>query len=205
MAAAGATAEAKLQAAHEALLKARGLQLDFKAYARPEPPTWARALGEFLEAIAPLLKVVFWAGLALGAAVILYFIARELILVRLPQWRGRTRITPVDWRPEPEKARALLEDADRLAAEGRFDEAVHLLLFRSIDDIAGRRPGLVKPALTSRDIARLDAMPAEPRGAFARIAAAVEASFFGGRSLDASGFAEARSAYQAFALSGAWG
>ena len=33
-------------------------------------------------------------------------------------------------------ARAQLDDADRLAEQARFDEAIHLLLFRSIDDIA---------------------------------------------------------------------
>src|SRR3546814_10172873 len=42
-------------------------------------------------------------------------------------------------------ARALLAEADALAAEGRFAEAAHLLLYRSVEDIEGRRPGLVKP------------------------------------------------------------
>lgn len=202
--AAAETSEAGLRAAHQALLKNRELQFDFTTYVPPKPPGWLEALARLFEAIAPLLKWVFWAGLAAGAALILFFIAREVIQARLPGRRRRTAVAPVDWRPEPEKARALLEDADRLAAEGRFDEAAHLLLFRSIDDLVGRRPGVVRPALTSRDIAALDAMPPEPRSAFARIAQAVEASFFGGRRLDAAGFAEARGAYEAFAFTGAW-
>ena len=45
-------------------------------------------------------------------------------------------------------ARARLADADALAAAGRFAEAVHLLLYRSVDDISDRRPGLVRPAMT---------------------------------------------------------
>jgi hypothetical protein len=108
------------------------------------------------------------------------------------------------WAPEPEKARALLEDADRLAAEGRYDEAVHLLLFRSIDDLAGRRPEAVRPALTSRDLARIEAMPRPARAAFARIAEVVEKSFFGGRKVGAGEFSECRKAYEAFAFSEGW-
>ena len=36
----------------------------------------------------------------------------------------------------------------RRAAEGRYDEAAHILLFRSIDDIEEKRPRLVAPAFT---------------------------------------------------------
>ncbi len=110
----------------------------------------------------------------------------------------------MDWRPDEAKARALLEDADRLAAQGAYDEAAHLILYRSIDDIEGRRPRLVRPALTSRDIAALEAVPGAARAAFSRITQAVEASFFGGRSLDRDGFAECRRAYEAFAFPEAW-
>ncbi|WP_372782833.1 DUF4129 domain-containing protein [Phenylobacterium sp.] len=195
--------EQKLAAAHQALLHTRGLQLDFKAAPPPPPtPSW---VGDVLRAIgdlAPIFKFVFWGGLALGAALILWFIGREI-------WETRRRkrpptVAPADWRPEPEAARALLEEADRLAAAGRFGEAIHLLLFRSIDDIAGRRPGLVRPAFTSRDIARLDQMPPPARGAFARIAERVERSFFGGRPVGSEDFAEARGDYETFAFSEGW-
>jgi hypothetical protein len=62
----------------------------------------------------------------------------------------------------------------------------------------------VRPALTSRDIARLDAMPGEARTAFGRIAEAVERSFFGGRAVDADVFGRCRADYQAFAFSEGW-
>ncbi|MEO8113408.1 MAG: DUF4129 domain-containing protein, partial [Phenylobacterium sp.] len=101
-------------------------------------------------------------------------------------------------------ARSLLEEADRLAAEGAFDAAAHTLLFRSLEDIAGRRPGLLRPALTSRDIAQIDAMPPSARQAFAAIAQAVEHSFFGGRTLAAGDFARCRAAYESFAFAEGW-
>jgi hypothetical protein len=195
--------EQKLAAAHQALLHTRGLQLDFKAAPQPPPPpAWIEDVLRALGAIAPIFKFVFWGGLALGAALILWFVAREIWETRLK--RKSAPVAPTDWRPEPEAARALLEEADRLAAAGRFGEAIHLLLFRSIDDIAGRRPGLVRPALTSRDIARLDQMPPPARSAFARIAERVEHSFFGGRPVGSEDFAQARGDYETFAFSEGW-
>lgn len=194
--------ERKLAAAHRALLHTRGLQLDFKAAPKPPPtPQWLVELLRFLGELGPVLQFLFWGGLALGAALILWFFVRELLATRL---RKDAPAAPTDWRPEPEKARALLEEADRLAAAGRFGEAIHILLFRSIDDLAGRRPGLVRPALTSRDIAGLEQVPPAARGAFARIAERVERSFFGGRAVDAEDFAHARGDYEAFAFSEGW-
>jgi len=195
--------EQKLAAAHRALLHTRGLQLDFNAAPRPPPPpSWigdvVRALGE----LAPIFKFVFWGGLALAAALIVWFVTRELIGMRFK--RRAQAAAPADWRPEPAQALALLEEADGLAAAGRFGEAIHILLFRSIADIAGRRPGLVRPALTSRDIAGLVQMPPPARSAFARIAERVERSFFGGRPAGSEDFAAARSDYEAFAFSDGW-
>ena len=198
------TAEQKLAQAHEALLKTRGIQFDFAgAPAPPPPPPWLEPLVELLKAIAPVLPYIFWGGVILGAALILYFIARELAPA---SWfrKKKAEAAVADWRPEPEKARALLEDADGLAAAGRFEEAIHLLLFRSIDDLRARRPGAVKPALTSRDIAGLDALPAAPRDAFARLARAVELTFFGGRPAGADEFGAARRDYEAFAFAEGW-
>jgi hypothetical protein len=79
-----------------------------------------------------------------------------------------------------------------------------MLLFRSIDELAGRRPGHVRPALTSRDIAALDVLPPQPRAAFARLAQAVERTFFGGRPAGADEFQAAREDYRAFAFAEGW-
>lgn len=205
VAAAGAqTAEQKLAQAHAALLNTRGIQFDFAGVpAPPAPPPWIEPLVKLLQAIGPALKYVFWGGVILGLALILYFIARELVPDR---WfrRRKTEVAATDWRPEPAQARALLEDADGLAAAGRFEEAIHLLLFRSIDGLRARRPGAVKPALTSRDIAGLDGLPAAPRDAFARLARAVELTFFGGRPADADAFGAARWDYETFAFAEGW-
>jgi hypothetical protein len=200
---AGQTAEQKLALAHQALLKTRGIQFDFaSAPPPPKPPAWLKVVGQILEAIAPVLAYVFWGGLIIGALFILYLVLREVLPDLGP--KRRTRVEMTDWRPAPEAARALLEDADSLAKQGRFEEAIHLLLFRSIDDLAGRRPGLVKPALTSRDIACLQSMPEDARHAFGRLAGAVETTFFGGRPAGEAAFGAARADYEAFAFAEGW-
>ncbi len=193
--------------AHQRLLQEPGLQFDFPAAPPPpQPPEWWLAFLRFLARLQPLFEILFWAGLGILALIVLFFIAREIIRLRNREREGAEGAKDglPDWRPPLARARALLADADRLAAQGLFAEAVHLLLFRSIDDIDERRPRAIKPALTSRNIAELDALPASARPAFARIAASVERSFFGGRDIDAHDFAECRRAYEAFAIPNAW-
>ena len=197
-------AGADLAAAHQALLHTRGIQFDFQAVPPPKPPpSWLEHLLELLVTLAPLAKPVFWTLLAVGAALILWFVLAEVAGLRIGG-RKRQPAAAIDWRPDARAARALLEDADRLAGEGRYDDALHLLLFRSIEDLSGRRPGAVRPALTSRDIAGLSVLPDGPRAAFGRIAERVERSFFGGRSVAADDFRAARADYEAFAFAGAW-
>ena len=205
-AASGGAAADRLAEAHARLLQDHSLQFAFGYVPPPKIPGWLKPLMELLAQFAPLLKYVFWAGLAVIVAMILYFIGRELVRLRWPEKRKRKTSATADeaWRPAPERARVLLEDADRLAAQGRYAEAAHLLLHRSIEDIQGRRPRAVGPSLTARDIAGLDSLPAAARPLFARIAEVVERSFFGGRDVDAAAFADCRRAYEAFAFPEAW-
>ena len=204
---AGSSPADTVASAHQRLLAEPGLQFDFPAAPpSPQPPEWWLAFLKFLERLQPVFEILFWGGLGVLALIVLFFIAREIIRMRNRRrdaGDGQNDNLP-DWRPPLARARALLADADRLAAQGRFAEAVHLILFRSIDDIDERRPHSIKPALTSRNIAELDALPQSARPAFARIAASVERTFFGGCDIDEKDFAECRRAYEAFALPNSW-
>ena len=202
-----ATAGDQLARAHARLLHDQALQFAFASAPKPPPtPGWLKLIGQFLASIAPLMQWVFWAGVAALVIAIVVFIGRELISVRWPGLKRKPVVLTAEpeWRPAPEKARALLEDADRLAAAGQYAQAAHLLLHRSIDDLEGRRPRAVRPALTARDIASLPSLPETARAPFRRIAEVVERSFFGGRPVDAAAFAECRRAYESFALPEAW-
>ena len=81
----------------------------------------------------------------------------------------------------PRPARAWLDEADALAARGLYAEAVHHLLFRSVEDIQRAARTLVRPSLTSRELAAASGIPTIARELFARIAGYVERSLFGGR------------------------
>ena len=200
-----------IAAAQGRLLADRGFQVTFDALPRPPaPPDWLKrllqAVGEALKVISPGVRIGLWVLLAAAGAFLLY------VLVRYGRWRvTRARAAaPLNLHAlgasdqRAARAAARLADADRLAAEGLYAEAAHTLLLRSVEDVDAGRPGLVRPSLTSRDIAELTGLPAEPRAAFRSIAAVVERALFGGRAVDAAGWDACRRAYSALVRPEAW-
>jgi hypothetical protein len=178
----------------------------------PELPDWLKDLaewlaqalskvfgpiGEFLGLSWPVMKVF---GIALGALVVLailwFWVIRPLLDARRPHGVEEEP----EWSPDRDAAVALLEDADRLAADGRFGEAAHLLLQRSVHHIAEARPDWLQPASTAREIAVLPMLPERARQAFGAISTRVERSLFALRELDAADWQAARAAYAEFAL-----
>lgn len=91
----------------------------------------------------------------------------------------------------PERAPAL-DDAERLAAEGRWDEALHALLLQAIRLVSGRLPAPLPPSSTSRELLRLVPLAEEARQAFAGMVRAVELSLFGGAAVGAAVYEENR-------------
>lgn len=171
------------------------------------PPGWLKALGEALgEILGPIgkalgLSVPFLQWLVLGIAglAVLYALYR-IVRGFIERPRRVAATEEAEWVPERSEALALLDDADRLAAEGRFDEATHLLLRRSVQQIAAARPDWVRTASTAREIAAIAALPSAARSAFALIAGRVERSLFALTALTADDWHAARAAYAEFAL-----
>ena len=200
-----------LEAAHRLLMQRKDLQFDLPSTAPPAPPSKAPrwltdlldAIGQIFSPLGSMLEVLFWVLIAAAVLGLIYLVAREAGLIDFAI-RRKARPTPADYRPDAETARALLADADQLAAQGRYAEAVHVLLLRSIDDMQRFRPGSVRPAATSRDLAGLEVLPGEARPLFARMAERVEISLFGARKVDAQGYADSRAAYEAFAFPKVW-
>ena len=222
---AGAT-DPRLDAAYRALRGDHAVQFDLTPVAPPpRAPDWLRTLGHWIadlfrpvgQAIewissqmpdAPYARILLWSVLIAAILALVWLLAQRWRSGewRLPRWRRRREpvVGEDEWVPPAAPMRAWLEEADALAARGEFGEAVHHLLRRSIDDIAYRRPQLVRPALTSRDIAAADAIPPAARKLFGGIVATVERSLFGGRAVSAGDWSATREAYANFALTQAW-
>lgn len=215
---AAAAADPDLSAAHRQLLADRSIQFDLPTFRPPPPPQtpeWLRALFDAiahaiqntLSFVSPVLPYIFYGGLALVVALLLFFLIRGLMGARWSFGRKPKPVastTPADWRPDETAAKILLEDADRLAAEGRFAEAAHLLLHRSLNDVRAFRPRALRPAVTSRELAVSEALPGPARQAFSHIAEVVERSYFGDRAVDQSAYADCRRSYEAFAFPTVW-
>ncbi|MBS0482629.1 MAG: hypothetical protein JSR96_10855 [Proteobacteria bacterium] len=169
----------------------------------PEEPAWLQALRKLLEPVGTALGMSWptlkWVLLALAIAGVLYAAWRLSEPLRERLGRDANEADP-EWTPDRDAALALLEDADRLAAQGRYADATHLLLQRSVHQIAAARPDWVRPASTAREITAIAALPGAARQAFAVIATRVERSLFALRALDAADWQAARAAYADFAL-----
>jgi hypothetical protein len=172
-----------------------------------QTPEWLRELGRWLEwllspigrALGMSWPIFQYVLIGLGAVLALFVLWRLLGPLVLDRRRKDEGEAVVAWVPDRAEAAVLLEDADRLAAEGRFAEATHLLLRRSVQQIRASRPAWIHPASTAREISVLEALPETGRHAFATIAQRVERSRFALRDLDAQDWAAAREAYAAFA------
>ena len=193
--------EPALAAAHRRLVSGGEVQFDLPAFRPPEVPYWLQPLLDWLAHSGPVMKFLFWAGLAFIVLLLFWSLYGWLAPV-IRGWLGRQEVAPLVqvWTPEAAPARALLAQADALAADGAFADAAHLLLLRSVEQLDARYPNRLRPSWTSRDIARLPMLPPAMARAFGYIAGVVEGGIFGRRPVSADDWAQCRSAYEAAAF-----
>ena len=157
-----------------------------------------KIFGAFFSVLAPLLEIIFWLGIGALAVGALYLIGRAIYETRFAKPNQAKKEEKADiplYQPAEAQARILLDEVDKLAAEGRYGEAVHTLLFRSIQDIDRNRPNVVRRSLTAREIGSLSVLTDNARTAFSTIAGVSELAHFGGVSVNEAGFKTARKAY----------
>lgn len=197
-----AQANADIESAFRTVKRNEAYQYELADPIPQRPPSrFARWFGNIIGAIfkvlGPLLEIAFYlgiGGLVLGA---LYLIGRAIYETRFAKPDTTKAAEPEIplYQPAQAQARILLDEIDRLAAEGRYGEAVHTLLFRSIQDIDRNRPNVVRRSLTAREIGGLSVLTREARTAFSTIAGVSELAHFGGEAVNKAGFETARAAY----------
>jgi hypothetical protein len=141
-------------------------------------------------------KVVFIVLVVVVALLLLGWILREVV--------DRRRKSVAEARPETAAAAAAapqaalsFDDASRLAAEGRYAEAVHALLLAAIRHFAERSRTAIQPSRTSRELVRTLPLGPDAREAFSELVRTVELSLFGGASVGAEDYERNLARFQA--------
>ncbi|HYM03346.1 MAG TPA: hypothetical protein VET85_10395 [Stellaceae bacterium] len=157
----------------------------------PEPPSshWRIAIPD----------EIVWLILVGGAALLFFVFYREVTAT----WR---RSAGGGWDPVATggaaSARApamTLAQADDLARQGRFVEAMHVLLLQSLIDIRDRLGEKFADSLTSREILSHTKLSPEGRTPLREIIARVELTYFGARPAGAVDYAACRARFDELA------
>lgn len=145
---------------------------------------------------AELARTILFAALVCGVGFALHALRDTL-----PGWRrpeADVSGTPHPIAPAAEQVRrmeATAADADALAAEGRFAEAMHVLLLRSLLEVRERCPGLFRDAWTSREILRRASLPSEGPVVLRDLIDRVEPVHFGRRPAAPEDYRACRTSY----------
>lgn len=169
---------------------------------RPKPPpspTWQLHLPSVGGLAA--VKMFFWVLVAVLAALLLIWIGN--LTVRAVQRRRRASdaqaLVPAEPEATPHQVEPTIEEAQRLAREGCFAEAVHVLLLAAIRRVAERGKRIPQPHQTSRELLRVLPLGPESRQAFRELVVTVEGAHFGGAEVEEADFARSLERYRALA------
>ncbi|WP_420346683.1 DUF4129 domain-containing protein [Pelagibius sp.] len=158
-----------------------------------------------------LIETILWTVAAIVVvmiAVFLYNALQNLSGLRLNRDRRKEDAAVVET-PLGARQRAIdtrtLEEADKLAAAGRFAEAIHLLLLVAMDRLRRELGARVAPALTSREVLRLAPVPAPAAAPLERMVSLSEIKHFGGRDATAPDYDQCRADFLRFSGQAAGG
>ena len=149
--------------------------------AKPEAPELRDAPdlpGKPWKLTGDIAQVILYAALAVGIALVLYTLRDRLPSFGTPRLAAR--------RPDAVAQAAALErmveaqiEADELAGQGRYAEAMHALLLRSLTEMRRRLQVSFADSLTSREILRVMDLPELGKLALADLIRRVELVYFG--------------------------
>jgi hypothetical protein len=137
-----------------------------------------------------------WAALICAALLLLYTLRDSLMFWREPSEDGWGEPVAIGEANPAAGAADALGTADQLSRDGRFVEAMHLLLLHSLAEIRRRLNMQFGDALTSREILRAAPLSAQGRTSLREIVAAVEWTYFGGYPAQLTDYAACRRSYE---------
>lgn len=122
---------------------------------------------------------LLWVIIAVALGAVLYSFRDMIPLLRArgsKSWAETEEIAADIARRDPT---VVLAAADELAREGRYAEAMHVLLLRGLADIRARLDEPFANSLTSREILRSTRLPEQARGSLRNVVGHVEWTYFG--------------------------
>lgn len=153
------------------------LQADMPAeIARPQ--TWLDWLK--LDLSPEAIRIMLWGAVILGIAVTIWSLRDSLpAFSRSRKIAAREALSAVS--SSSSRMEGAQVEADDLASQGHYGEAMHVLLLKSLGEIRMRLGVSFAASLTSREIVRRLTLPLAGRGALAAIVHSVEQTYYGGR------------------------
>jgi hypothetical protein len=122
---------------------------------------------------------VLWLVIAVAVGILLYSVRDMIPLLgsrTSDSWTEDGSVSPEINQKDPA---VILAAADELASQGRFVEAMHVLLLRGLADIRARLDEPFADSLTSREILRNMRLPEKVRDALRDVVGRVEWTYFG--------------------------
>jgi hypothetical protein len=170
------------------------------------PQVWQSPV-QVSDIVKDILWILLWTLLIVGGLLLLFYLITALPslqerLKRRAAEQDPSYVGPIAADADRERFDLALGEADRLARQGAFGEALHLLLLYCLNELR-RRFGLgLPPSLTSREILGLSVLPEIRRTGLSVIVSAVEVSHFGGRPVDEATYLSCRQRCEDVVLGG---
>jgi hypothetical protein len=166
----------------------------------PSPPQLDEAPAWQIQIPEDVLTALLWTSVILGLLVIVWSLRDYMPMM------DRSRALVADNEEggpsaEGNKMEVAQIEADELAGNGRFVEAMHLLLLQSLVEMRKRLDVKIADSLTSREILRMSCLSALASASLASIIGDVERTYFGRQSAVAEDYLTCRRHFDQLKLS----
>jgi len=154
----------------------------------------------------PAIELLLWVLLGVGALLLGVHLFKTISRMRWP-FAGAETDEPSQSAERTGSSEGPvvrpLSEIERLAAEGAFGDAVHMLLLHCFGELRRRFPHAREPALTSREVLSRASLAPKAQSGLATIVSAVEAGHFGGKAIDRTMYQNCLDGYRDIASSDA--
>lgn len=149
------------------------------------------------QAVPDVIRLLLWGAVIVGTMVIVWSLRDSLPVISRSRKIIAPEPMPPSFTPSTRMEEAQLE-ADDLARQGHYREAMHLLLLKSLTEIRRQLGTSFAVSLTSREILRRVQLSDIGRRSLSAIIRSVERTYFGGEDAGQSDYSDCRTNFETF-------